>query len=79
MPSDAPLELDVRPLFAAGTPPLSTILSAVQRLQPGQALRLIAPFPPVPLYDLLGSRGFTPVAQERPDGAWEIVFRPNEP
>jgi uncharacterized protein (DUF2249 family) len=73
-----PLELDVRPLFAAGRPPLSAILNAVNRLQPGQALRLIAPMQPEPLYQLLGERGFTPEAREREDGAWEILFRPAE-
>lgn len=71
-----PLELDVRPLFAAGRPPLVPILNAVNQLAPGQALRLIAPIQPVPLFDLLGQRGFIPEAKERDDGAWEILFRP---
>lgn len=73
-----PFELDVRPLFATGQPPLVPILNAVNRLQPGQALLLIAPIEPVPLYDLLGQRGFTPEPRERKDGAWEILFRPME-
>ena len=71
-----PLELDARPLFAAGRPPLVPILNAVNRLEPGQALRLIAPIQPVPLFDLLAQRGFTHEARERDDGAWEILFRP---
>ena len=70
-------ELDVCPLFAAGRPPLPAILNAVNRLQPGQMLRLIAPFQPVPLYQLLRERGFTPEARERDDGTWEILFRPD--
>jgi uncharacterized protein (DUF2249 family) len=73
----APLELDVRPLFAAGRPPLVPILNAVNRLEPGQALRLIAPIQPTPLYELLAERGFTAEPSERADGAWEIVFRPS--
>ncbi len=68
----------MRPLFAAGKPPLVPILNAVNRLQPGQALRLIAPMQPMPLYELLGQRGFTPEARERDDGAWEILFTPAE-
>ena len=72
----SPFELDVRPLFAAGRPPLVPILEAVNRLEPGQALRLIAPIQPVPLFDLLGQRGFTHEARERDDGAWEILFVP---
>ena len=76
MTSLPPLELDVRPLFAAGRPPLPAILTAVNRLQPGQTLRLIAPFQPVPLYQLLRERGLTPEAHGRTDGTWEILFRP---
>lgn len=72
----APFELDVRPLFATGRPPLVPILNAVNRLQPGQALRLIAPIQPIPLFDLLGQRGFTHEAKECEDGTWEILFRP---
>ena len=71
-----PLELDVRPLFASGTPPLIPILNAVNQLQPGQPLLLIAPMPPVPLYQLLAERGFTAEPRLREDGAWEILFRP---
>ena len=73
-----PFELDARPIFAAGRPPLVPILNAVNRLQPGQALRLIAPMQPKPLYDLLGQRGFTAEPHERADRAWEIHFRPAE-
>jgi uncharacterized protein (DUF2249 family) len=78
MTSLPPHVLDVRPLFAAGRPPLPVILNAVAQLQPGQALRLIAPFEPAPLYQLLMERGFTAEPHQRDDGAWEIVFRPEE-
>ena len=71
-----PFDLDVRPLFAAGRAPLIPILNAVNQLVPGQALRLIAPIQPVPLYDLLGQRGFSHEVHEREDGAWEILFNP---
>lgn len=67
-------ELDIRPLTASKRPPLPAILDAVERLAPGQPLRLIAPFEPAPLYQLLGQRGFTHETSERPDGAWEILF-----
>ena len=63
MTSLPPLELDVRPLFATGKPPLVPILNAVNRLQPGQAFRLIAPIDPLPLFQLLSERGFTPDEQ----------------
>ena len=74
MSTPAPLELDVRPLCAARQAPLGAILDAVGRLAPAQALRLIAPFEPVPLYQLLGGQGFSAAARQRGDGAWEITF-----
>jgi uncharacterized protein (DUF2249 family) len=78
MNPQTPLELDVRPLFAAGRPPMAAILNAVNRLDPGQALRLIAPIEPVPLYQLLAERGFVAQPQQREDGAWEILFQPGD-
>lgn len=81
MNSTQPLELDVRPICASGRPPLPSILDAVGRLAPGQDFRLIAPFEPAPLYQLLGQQGFNHSARELPDGSWEITFRApdNEP
>jgi uncharacterized protein (DUF2249 family) len=70
----APRELDIRPLCAAQRPPLPAILDVVAKLAPGQPFRLIAPFEPVPLYQLLGQQGFTYTTHTREDGAWEIVF-----
>lgn len=74
-----PRELDVRPLIAAGRPPLQPILAAVGELQPGQALRLIAPFEPQPLYQLLRQRGYSAKPLSQPDGTWEILFEPETP
>lgn len=70
------MELDARPLLAAGRPPLAAILNAVNRLAPGQALRLLAPFEPAPLFALLAERGFTAESQQLADGTWSILFRP---
>jgi uncharacterized protein (DUF2249 family) len=75
MSKPAPLELDVRPICAARQAPLPAILDAVSRLAPGQDFRLIAPFEPAPLYQLLGQQGFTATSRETGDGAWEITFR----
>lgn len=76
MPSDSPLEFDARPLFAAGKPPLTPILNAVNRLAPGQSFRLIAPIEPRPLIQMLSQRGFTAESKTREDGGWEILFVP---
>lgn len=78
MSSLTPLEFDARPLFAAGKPPLTPILNAVNRLEPGQSLRLIAPIEPRPLMQMLSQRGFTSESQTRDDGSWEILFIPAE-
>jgi len=73
------LELDVRPLCASGHPPLGAILNSVNKLQEGQALRLIAPFEPKPLYELLGKRGFSHVTKPHGDGSFEVIFAPGDP
>ena len=71
-----PLMLDVRAELRKGGEPLPNILKAVGSLAPGQALRLIAPFEPVPLYAALGRKGFTHTATRRSDGHWEVLFVP---
>ncbi|CAM5218600.1 TusA-related sulfurtransferase OS=Bosea thiooxidans OX=53254 GN=ARD30_06025 PE=4 SV=1 [Bosea thiooxidans] len=51
-------ELDVRPMLRAGEEPFQAIMDAVSALAPGQSLRLIAPFRPVPLFSVMANRGF---------------------
>jgi uncharacterized protein (DUF2249 family) len=72
-------DLDVRPLFAQGRPPLPVILDAVSALPAGHGLRLIAPLEPTPLYTLLGKQGFRAEARAREDGSWEILFHSATP
>ena len=76
MTTAEPLELDVRPQLARGEEPFAAIMAAADRLQPGQALRLIAPFRPAPLFTVMANRGFAASDRRRPDGAWEVVFSP---
>ena len=76
--SDAVETLDVREHLNSGRDPFSVIMQAVSRLNPGQKLLLVAPFEPVPLYGVLGQRGFDYKSTERADGAWEILFSPRE-
>lgn len=49
-------------------------MAAVASLKPGQQLRLIAPFEPVPLYGVLKSQGFTHTAHAQEDGSFEVIF-----
>jgi uncharacterized protein (DUF2249 family) len=74
--TDAFVELDVRPILRAGGEPFAEIMQAVTGLQPGQGLRLLANFKPVPLFSVLGAKGFGHEAKELADGDWEVLFRP---
>lgn len=69
-------DLDVRPILRSGGEPFSVIMEAVEALTPGQSLRLLATFKPIPLFQVLGARGFTPSAREIGNGDWEVIFTP---
>ncbi|MGB3646386.1 MAG: DUF2249 domain-containing protein [Mesorhizobium sp.] len=69
-------DLDVRPILRGGGEPFSVIMEAVGKLAPGQSLRLLATFKPVPLFHALGARGFESSAREIGDGDWEVIFMP---
>ena len=76
-PEASPIrELDVRPMLRAGEEPFQAIMDAVGALAPGESLRLVAPFRPVPLFAVMANRGFS--ASDRPldGGDWEVVFSP---
>lgn len=69
-------ELDVRPTLRNGGEPFQQIMDAVGALAPGQGLRLLATFKPVPLFSVLGSKGFEHEEREIGGGDWEVLFRP---
>lgn len=70
------LDVDVRPILRAGGEPFGAIMQALDVLAPDQGLRLFATFKPVPLFGVMGSRGFTHEATEIEGGEWEVLFRP---
>jgi uncharacterized protein (DUF2249 family) len=72
------VDLDVRPILRAGGEPFQKIMEAVAGLAPGQGLRLFATFKPVPLFSVLGSKGFSHEARELEGGDWEVLFRPTQ-
>ena len=51
--------IDVRPDLESGGEPFVRIMEAVAAIKPGGTLVIIAPFEPVPLYGVLGERGFS--------------------
>jgi len=78
MTTPAPLVLDVRDILRSGGEPFGAIMQSVAALAPGQGLRLFATFEPVPLFSVLGSRGFTHTAKQLGGGDWEVLFMPQK-
>lgn len=70
------IDVDVRPILRAGGEPFSVIMSALERLEAGQGLRLYATFKPIPLYAVMADRGFAHSAQPLDAGEWEVLFTP---
>lgn len=71
-----PLTLDVREDLRRGGEPFPRIMQAVRSLSPGQGLRLLATFEPLPLYAVLGRKGFGHSAVRHGEGDWEVLFSP---
>jgi hypothetical protein len=74
--TSVPHELDVRPILRQGGEPFGAIMAAVAALAPGQPLRLLTTFKPIPLFQVLGAQGFDASAREIGDGGWETIFTP---
>jgi uncharacterized protein (DUF2249 family) len=66
--------LDVREDIERGAEPFQRILAAVGALGPDEALVLHVPFEPLPLYKVLGARGFAHRAERRAPGEWWVWF-----
>ncbi len=74
-PADAPVrEIDVREDLRSGNEPFSKIMAAVAALGDGEVLRLRATFEPVPLFTVLGKRGFVHESEEHGDDDWSVWF-----
>lgn len=69
-------ELDVRPILADGGEPFQAIMAAVEGLAPGQGLKLLAPFKPLPLFTVMERRGFLHQVAELEGGDFEVRFLP---
>jgi uncharacterized protein (DUF2249 family) len=66
--------LDVRPILARGEEPFATIRARLRALARGQGLRIVAPFVPAPLIEMVRSEGFSTALARRGDGGWEVCF-----
>ncbi len=73
------IDVDVRPILRAGGEPFSAIMAALDRLGPGQGIRLYATFKPIPLFSVMADKGFAHSATALEDGEWEVFFTPALP
>jgi uncharacterized protein (DUF2249 family) len=66
--------LDVRPILATGEEPLELILETAVGISEGDVLEITAPFEPVPLYAVLGARGFAHLTEMRTPDEFVVRF-----
>lgn len=67
------IELDVR--YLDPPEPFERTIEALDRLQPGDTLRLLIHREPHPLYQLLRQSGYAYTAEQQPDYTWVIRIR----
>ena len=72
--AEADTVLDVRPDLERGGEPFVRIMEAAAAIQPGKILVIIAPFEPVPLYDVLAARGFSHKTAMIAADEWVVRF-----
>ncbi len=67
-------EMDVRGIISSGKDPLQPIMKKSSELKPGQVLKLVNTFEPVPLMRLLENKGFCSYADIISDDLVETYF-----
>ncbi|HVW95932.1 DUF2249 domain-containing protein [Mucilaginibacter ginsenosidivorans] len=68
------VDLDVRPILAAGNDPLNTILEHIKNIQPGQVLKVTNTFSPTPLIALLEKKKFLSYTHTAEENQIETYF-----
>jgi len=71
------VELDVRPILATGKDPFMDIMEKVKNLKEDETLMLINTFEPIPLYSVLGKKGFGHKTTNE-NGEFKIYFFKDE-
>jgi uncharacterized protein (DUF2249 family) len=74
MDDDRRMTFDVRDELARGIAPFGRIIAAANELPPGHALVLRTPFEPIPLYRVLGRRGFAHWTERQAPDDWRAWF-----
>lgn len=67
------IELDVRPIINSGKDPFLDIMNKVKSLKEDEVLLIINSFEPIPLYTVLGEKGFDHYT-EKEDEAFKVYF-----
>ena len=73
-PEARQVRLDVREDIRRGDEPFARIMGAIKTLAGDQVLALRVPFEPIPLYDVLGKRGFAHWTERRASDDWTVWF-----
>ncbi len=74
VPPESISDLDVREVLRNGLEPFAGIMAAIGAVKPGAILRIRAIFEPVPLYSVLGGRGFSHWTEKLADDDWRVWF-----
>lgn len=74
VPATRRVHVDVRGDIGRGEEPFARIMATVKALAADQALVLRAPFEPIPLYDVLGRRGFAHWTERHAADDWSVSF-----
>lgn len=74
VPESRRVLVDVRDEIRGGGEPFARIMKAVRDLEADQVVVLRAPFEPIPLYGVLGQRGFAHWTESRAADDWWVTF-----
>ncbi len=74
VPEPRQRHVDVREDVRRNQEPFARIMAAVKGLGPDEVLVLRAPFEPIPLYDVLGKRGFAHWTECHAPDDWSVWF-----
>ena len=74
LPEARRVHLDVREDIRREREPFARIMAAVQVLDSDRVLVLRAPFEPIPLYNVLGKRGFAHWTERHAPDDWSVWF-----
>lgn len=68
--------LDVRGLPHPERPPL--IFNALSKLDESEILTLLVEIEPIPMYRMLGEKGYSAKGERLEDGSWRVEIRKKE-